>query len=1336
MLSSLMVQWFILASVSLTAAAGPAEPKRIVVITRMEAPFQEPLKQFAAAHPNAKVEFRLLPETLDCGQLQSAALVFVNGRVWSPEMRACQPVVQRLAARGTLFGALTGEILRANWRVAPSPALEKTELYLRYGGDENLLHFLLALASTVDPEGSYAAAPPKPSRQEGIYHPAARELFPDLGSYLAWYESARRVPAGAPRVAVTFFASSLANRDMAVVDALVEALEARGIGVIPVFGWPFPKLEPFLFLDGQPQVKLILSTNLPMMAVENVQWLSGTGLRIINLITTSEPYEAWVDSLQGLPPNRANIQIGTPERTGATEPMLVATTERTPQGNKTVVIPERIADAAERAANWIRLVTKPNREKRLALIYFNNPPGKGTLGASYLNLMPSLRNVIVRLHQEGYSTGQFVPSADDLKRLMMLGGRNAGEYAEGEMASLAREGHARLMPVRRYRELFHRLDKRFQEAVLERWGPPEKTRQMVFWRGDDPYFIIPGFQLGNLFLGPQPLRASWEAAGATAHDRNTPPPHHYIAAYLWYKHEFGADALIHFGRHGTLEWLPGKDMAQARWDAGEALTGNLPHAYFYVVDGGGEFLQVKRRSGGVIISHLTPMLAGAGLPPEQQKLRGLVENFRQTETSPALARRYADEMRQLLAESGLARLWGVEPLPSDDSALVHEIDQRLGELEDQAIPLGLHTIGEPLKGSDVVEALAQFLRNSVRKEEAGEMAALAPSWAKALVENREPEPRHPQLARVLPEARTWLGMLRESSSQELLSLVRFLEGRYLPSGVSGDPLRTPDALPTGRNMHDTDPRTFPTPAAWQVGRQMAEALIEQQRQKLGRYPEKISFVLWYGETTRHQGIAEAQALALLGVEPIWNARGHVDDVRLIPAERLKRPRIDVLLTMSGLYRDNMPEKVALLDKAVRLAAEAPEDNVVRRNTDRAARQLESQGMKPEEARQLAQARLYGPPPGVFGAGLAGMVESSRDEGDQKRVGELYLRNMGFAYSAAFQGRPASGALRAQLANNDVVIHSRSTNLYGVLDNDDTFQFAGGLNAATAVASGKAPEFLVSNVRRPGEERFEAMSHFLARELQSRAWNPKWIEGMKSSGYAGARQMAREIEHLYGMRATAPEQVAPEVWQKTFDVLVADRQNLGLQEFFARENPHAQQMIAARLLEVERQGAYRFSEADRRLLMQAYLDSVRRFGAACTANVCNNAKLKRHFEQLVSADPLLSRQQWQEFQQRMASSLQAPPAIRPARRSSSPLAAVAARKPERAGLAALFDSIREVSMREFERRRQKPVSTGEAVFLLLSLSGGWLYAAYRRRVPFAPLTVLDFQLRRGNTASGD
>jgi cobaltochelatase CobN len=366
-------------------------------------------------------------------------------------------------------------------------------------------------------------------------------------------------------------------------------------------------------------------------------------------------------------------------------------------------------------------------------------------------------------------------------------------------------------------------------------------------------------------------------------------------------------------------------------------------------------------------------------------------------------------------------------------------------------------------------------------------------------------------------------------------------------------------------------------------------------------------VLWQGETGRHQGAMEAQAMYLMGVEPEWNARGLVDRLKLIPEKELGRPRVNVLFTVSGLYRDGLADKVIMLDRATRLAASAG-DNAISKQNREVRKTLVANGVAESEADELAGARVFTTAPGAYGFGISQFVEQSRDKEEPETMAELYLSKMNHVYTEKTWGKSAPKLLHSQLKGNEVILHSRSSNLYGAVDNDDVYQWMGGLRVASESVGAK-PELLINNMRRKGQEKVEDARKFIATELNARNWNPKWIAEMQKEGYSGGRLMMRTLENLYGWQATAPETIAPEVWKKMYDVYVADEYKLGVKEFLQKANPAAMQTMVARFLEVDRQGVYRFNDADKTALLREYTQLVSKNGVSCSANVCGNRRLQ-------------------------------------------------------------------------------------------------------------------------------
>lgn len=521
-----------------------------------------------------------------------------------------------------------GSVRRGRLGLWPDAARNQAaEAYWSAGGADNLAGWMAWLVAAVRGEQVIAVPPPRPLPAAGIYHPRAAQAFATLKDYLGWYRAgASGLPAGAPLVGIAFYASNYRQQDLAHIDALIAALERQGIGAVPVFGWPLSGLDPMLTVDGQSPLRALLALNLTISRAEDKAWLERHGLHAINLIATRDSQAGWRADARGIGGERLPLLLNTPERAGASEPILFATLEDEHGAKASHAVPERADAAVARVRRWIALQDKPAADKRIAILYYNNPPGRGNIGASYLATLPSLVQVMARLREAGYRTGATLPDTAELTALLERNGRNMEEWSPGELAEMVSRGRVTLLPMAQYKRWFDALPAAFRQSVVAAWGPPERNPLMLVGDGHGGQdFVIPGLRFGNLFVGPQPLRSTFARAMDSSHDTVTPPPHSYIAAYLWYRHAFGADAMVHVGRHGTLEWLPGKQVGQSGDDSAEVLLGDLPNAYYYIQDGGGEAIQAKRRSAAVLVSHLTPLIARAGWPDKLAKLDAVIE---------------------------------------------------------------------------------------------------------------------------------------------------------------------------------------------------------------------------------------------------------------------------------------------------------------------------------------------------------------------------------------------------------------------------------------------------------------------------------------------------------------------------------------------------------------------------------------------------------------------------------------------------------------------------------------------------------------------------------------
>lgn len=671
--------------------------------------------------------------------------------------------------------------------------------------------------------------------------------------------------------------------------------------------------------------------------------------------------------------------------------------------------------------------------------------------------------------------------------------------------------------------------------------------------------------------------------------------------------------------------MPGKQTALEPEAASVLLAGPIPNFNVYVMDGGGEAIQAKRRGAATLISHLTPTIWRAGGREDIEKLHQSFHELvdRGDSLTPALSAEYEKVTRAEIVRLGLDRQLKLD-MKSSWKAMAPALHRFLHEIEDSPIPAGLPVFGQSPDEEQLKEAIGAFLFSAYPAALHDGVEEHIPVWSGQLLKGEPVDEALasaealPILRRTAAEVPAWLENLRSSGKRELNGLTRALKGEHIPSRLLGDPSRRPEALPTGGNLHAVDGSRIPTEAAWRVGQTMAKEMLTRYKDTHGAIPKRVTSVLWYGETERHQGAMESMSLYLMGVRPVWNSRGVVEDVELISREELGRPRIDVVFTVSGNYRDGFPDKLQWLDRATVLAANAPDSEIGQSNR-KIAERLQAAGATEAEALDQSRLRIFSAKPGAYGVGgIQNVVERSGGGDTPAKIASIYTANMGYGYGGGKWGVPSGAALEANLKDVDTIAFSRSSNLYGALDNDDTYQFLGGLRTAITNLAGRGPEVYLHNLRNAQGEKITPLREWLAIELHSRQLNLKWIAQMKGSGYAGARQVAREIEHLYGFQKTAPDHLDGKVWQTVLDVYVKDKYKLGLNKFFQSQNPHARQTVLARLLEVDRTGIQTFNPADKRLIVTEYAKSVGVNGAACSAQVCGNVTLRNHVSKAVRA----------------------------------------------------------------------------------------------------------------------
>lgn len=1182
----------------------------------------------------------------DLNHLKESKLVIIliRGREL---IDAIKPEIQEVIRRGGRVYAVGGTYDEDHKQMGILVD-ERIKEYYQHGSVENFKNMVLyALKKDFGFDVSYGGVVKLP--EFGIYEYKTKRSFENFDEYEKVYGQQSNPPSSKgghgginkPWIGIVFYKSSVESGQTKHLDALIESLENEGFNVLPVYGYPSEvAIERFFFDNnnlpsspfskggnGRLRVRLIIGIGMkigvnPKIAVP---LLSRLDVPVINAVTLySQSEDEWRKSPVGLDIFERSWQIALPELAGIIQPTVIASKEKMIDKEIGIEyieerpIPERIERLTKRIKAWINLQDKPNKDKRVVIIYYNYPPGKQNIGASYLNVLPeSLWEILNRLKAEGYDLEGQEITKEQLFNDIYNYARNIGNWAQGELDRLVKTGKPILIPIDTYKQWFGELPEGLKRAIIKNWGEPEQSNIMT-WRGASgtKYIVIPAVRYGNILFTPQPSRGWEQDSKKLYHDVTLAPHHQYVAFYFWLKKGIKADAIAHIGTHSTHEWLSGKEVGFTNEDPPEALIQDLPNIYPYIVDDVGEGLQAKRRGMAVIIDHMTPPFDKAGMNRELKELAALVNDYNAAkEKSPSLAETMLQEINRHAKKIGILTDLKLKEIKTEEE--IEELEHYIKDISVKQTPFGLHTFGKAPE-------------EKYRKTTAEAILSIE--------EGLSDEEREKRIADI--EQR-----IIQSGQRELDSFIAALNGRYVPAGQGNDPIRNPDSLPTGKNFYSFDPARIPSKLTYEMGVRLAKELIEGYKHRHGGYPDKLTFNLWGVETIRHEGVMESQIMYLMGIRPKWDDRGRVIGVEAIPRNELGRARIDVTIVPSGLYRDLFSNLMALLDKAVTLAKEQnEEDNIVSANVLKTKKMLMERGISEDMAERLASVRLFTVPSGAYGTNLDKVIPMSNTWNNEKQVADVYFMRMSHMYGQGFWGDKISNQQSAVSTQEDIsltlfknalsgtkmAIHSRSGNVYATLDNDDFFQYLGGTAMAIRAVDGKTPEVYVTNMSNPKQPKQETLEKFMGREMRARYLNPEWIKAMLKEGYAGARFVDKVVEHLWGWQVTVPEAVDAAKWNEMYETYVLDRNALNIKEMFRQsKNMWAYQSIVARMLETVRKDYWKPDKKVIETLAKEYAESVKEVGLACCDHTCNNPLLTKFTASTLMSVPGL-KSQVQEF----------------------------------------------------------------------------------------------------------
>lgn len=1058
-----------------------------------------------------------------------------------------------------------------------------TGRYWEEGGVENLRNLLWILSDSLRGT-AHGALPPQEVPSHGVYRRARR------GS-------------GRPVVAVCFYRAHWMSGNLEFIDDLCQALEEAGGEPHAFYCYSLREKGPeglpsavaeCLFEDGRLLADCLLLTL--SFAVAQVQvdggtvadewtarWLERLGLPVIQAIVATCSRAEWAASSAGLAPLDVAMQVALPEFDGRIIGPPFSFKEEVDGVVRYVADHERCRALARLAVAHARLRSKPNSEKRLAVVLSSYPTKNGRVGnAVGLDTPASALALLRRLRKEGYRVGELPASGDELVHRLIEVGCYDREFLTSEQMRLAPARQS----VSAYSAAHDRLPPAVQGALAESWGPPPGRLYL-----SEAGLHFAGLQLGNVLLTVQPPRGFGENPVAVYHDPSLPPTHHYVAFYRWLEEDFGADAIVHLGKHGTLEWLPGKAVGLSGECFPDALLGSLPVVYPFVVNDPGEGVQAKRRAHAVIVDHLIPPMTRAESYGHLARLEQLMDEYYQVQTlDPSKLPRIQDQIWQLVKEANLDRDLGESERPQDFDAFVLHVDGYLCELKDAQIRGGLHVLGQSPSGEQLVDLLVELTRRSnegvpglrARLQEEGEQGRqqldAAHETARELVrlaleEGVEVALRQggPAVAETILYIANSLAPRLRRTTQELDSVVAALAGGFVPAGPSGAPTRgMAHVLPTGRNFYSVDPKSLPSPIAYEVGGELAQALLQRYLAEEGSYPETVGIVVWGTSAMRTHGDDVAEVLQLLGVRPLWDGENRrVSGLEVVPLERLGRPRIDVVVRISGFFRDAFANLVHLLDQAFEIVAqldEPDESNYVAKHFREERDRKLGAGLNPQTAARTSLYRIFGSPPGAYGAGILPLIDAGnwRDVGDLARAYEAWGA---YAYGRAAYGVDALFEFRRRFAAIQVAVKNQDNREHDILDSDDYLQYHGGMIASVRALSGRAPRQYHGDSSDPQRVRVRDLREEVRRVFRSRVVNPKWIAAMMRHGYKGGFEMAATTDYLFGYDATA--EVAEDwMYEGIARAYALDPQ---VQAFLREKNPWALMGIVRRLLEaVDRQ----------------------------------------------------------------------------------------------------------------------------------------------------------------------
>ena len=1288
------------------------------------------------ANDDSFIKYDIVPmEELDKIKNYDFILFFGMGMKVTEDQRA---MIQSVADKRTPLFVYAATSPENNISSLDSITEKDLLSYLGNGNKKNFANMARYIREHIDKKSFFVtpADTAVESANDVLYHLNDELAFNTVAEYEKHLKDNHFYKENAPKVAIVGGLNDPFSGNRDNIDSMIVSFQNKGFNVYPVSSM-MKRLDFLKEINPDAVVHYAHGRLAFGQADAAVEWLKERNIPIFSPLTILQTKEDWEKDPMGMFGGFMSQSVVMPELDGGIYPYVVNAQEIDKDGlYEFKAIPDRLKNFTQIIDNFISLKKKSNADKKIS-IYFFKGPGQNSISAQGLETIPSLYNLLKKLRSEGYKVENLPDTEEAFEEILSKQGAVLGTYSAGVFDDYLKNSNPQLV----------------EKSVYEQWAkeslPADMYADVVNIYGEAPgkymdvnkdgkdYLAIAAVKFGNVVLLPQPMAALGSDAFSIVHGAKTAPPHSYIGSYLWSQYQFKADAILHFGTHGSLEFTPQKQVALSDYDWSDRLIGTTPHFYYYTIANVGESIIAKRRSYATLISYLNPPFMESDTRSLFRTLQIKIQDYYKTDESdqPKASlpvKKIAVEMglhRELRLDSVLTKPYTTEEVERIENYAEEIANEKMtGQLYTTGVPYQTEKINSSvmamsadpiayslatldrergkitekqlknkpfftshylapskeivsqiLKGKTVDDAYICRIAGITEKELAEAQAIVFPPKRgmmgkkkddtnsdkpanQKLSENKKEEVKTMpstskdtakakesmskgkdgkmsakveytkeqkdrarsimEIVRTVNNITNYRKALAESPEAELRSILNAFAGGYIAPSSGGDAVANPSSVPTGRNLYAINAEATPSEVAWNKGVSLVNATLEQYKKQHGEYPRKVSYTFWSSEFIQTEGATIAQVLYMLGIEPVRDSFGRVSDLRLIPAETLGRPRVDVVVQTSGQFRDLAASRLALISRAVEMAASAKDDkydNYVSSSTTQIEKELVENGTPPKDAREMSTMRVFGGINGMYGTGIQGMVTSGDKWEDEKEIADTYINNMGAVYGGEKEwGDYKAGLLRAVLQNTDVVVQPRQSNTWGALSLDHVYEFMGGVNLAVRSVTGKDPDAFFADYRNRNNVRMQDLKESIGIESRTTIFNPAYVKEMMKGQASSASQITDVVTNTYAWNVLKPDVIDNEMWDKIYNVYVKDSEHLGTEAFFKRENPQALQEITAVMMETARKGMWKATDQQLSDVATLHTNLTKEFGASSSGFAGSNAKVQDFIAQKVNA----------------------------------------------------------------------------------------------------------------------